>query len=286
MVSAGVFTNTALRGRPALVLFSGAVPEAAQVARELGVVPWVLEEEAAAAKRARRVLSGLGGKTVRGRPEDFAPSGFAALVVGVPEGEEARARAVAAEAVRGLVRKGVVFLAGKKEAVLEAARDLPVPFWAQADLPGGKAVLAGHWTGEVFPPTPPVPLRPGTLDALFEPEEGPPPALTPKGLEERLLRAARTSPAWAEAEGLSAGGEVSPPLLPLRPAHLVLLVVAGLLDLQEVEIEGRRHLVLGRLKKEKEEGEEEGGRKVARERFFGSLVLLDMERLEVTEVDA
>lgn len=107
----------------------------------------------------------------------------------------------------------------------------------------------------------------------------------PPGLRE----GARHSPLWERVEGECAREGVGfRPLLPLRQAHLALLVAGGILDLQEVELEGEPYVLLGRLRKEvvevTEETEEEV-RRIEREVFRAGIVALNLRTGEVWEME-
>jgi len=110
-----------------------------------------------------------------------------------------------------------------------------------------------------------------------EPVKGP--SLSP----EEALAAARGSPLWAEVEGER--GIVPRPLLPLKEAHLALLLAGGVLDLEEVVMDGVPHLILGVLEKEavRAEGEKEG-QEVELEVFRMAIKALNLLTGEILEV--
>jgi hypothetical protein len=110
-----------------------------------------------------------------------------------------------------------------------------------------------------------------------EPVKGP--SLSP----EEALAAARGSPLWAEVEGER--GIVPRPLLPLKEAHLALLLAGGVLDLEEVVMDGVPHLILGVLEKEavRVEGEKEG-QEVELEVFRMAIKALNLLTGEILEV--
>jgi hypothetical protein len=110
-----------------------------------------------------------------------------------------------------------------------------------------------------------------------EPVKGP--SLSP----EEALAAARGSPLWAEVEGER--GIVPRPLLPLKEAHLALLLAGGVLDLEEVVMDGVPHLILGVLEKEavRVEGEKEG-QEVELEVFRMAIKALNLLTGELLEV--
>jgi predicted RNA methylase len=98
---------------------------------------------------------------------------------------------------------------------------------------------------------------------------------------EALIELVEQSPLW---EGLQA--QVAPrlqPLLPLKAAHLALLVAGGMLDLETVEIEGTPHLLLGVLKKDvvQIEGDEE---RVERQVFRMGITALNLRDYRLLEV--
>jgi len=113
---------------------------------------------------------------------------------------------------------------------------------------------------------------------------------SPKLLEEAadprdLLARARTSPLWGVIERKSR--PTPRPLLPLKKAHLALLVAGGALDLERVEMGGQPYLLLGVLKKDKVEikDEEAKGTRVEQEVFQMRIRALNLETGEVLEVE-
>jgi len=112
---------------------------------------------------------------------------------------------------------------------------------------------------------------------------------SPRLLEEAadprdLLARARTSPLWAAIERKSR--PTPRPLLPLKKAHLALLVAGGALDLERVEMGGQPYLLLGVLKKDTVEiKDEEGGTRVEQEVFVMRIRALNLETGEVLEVE-
>jgi hypothetical protein len=113
---------------------------------------------------------------------------------------------------------------------------------------------------------------------------------SPRLLEEAadprdLLARARTSPLWAAIERKSR--PTPRPLLPLKKAHLALLVAGGALDLERVEMGGQPYLLLGVLKKDKVEikDEEAKGTRVEQEVFQMRIRALNLETGEVLEVE-
>ena len=98
---------------------------------------------------------------------------------------------------------------------------------------------------------------------------------------EKLMELVERSPLW---EGLQQ--QVAPrlqPLLPLKAAHLALLVAGGMLDLETVEIEGTPHLLLGVLKKDVVQIEDEEER-IEREVFRMGIKALNLRDYTLLEV--
>jgi len=98
---------------------------------------------------------------------------------------------------------------------------------------------------------------------------------------QQLIEMAEQSPLWGELQQ-----EVAPrlqPLLPLKAAHLALLVAGGMLDLETVEIEGTPHLLLGVLKKDVVQIEGEGER-IEREVFRMGIKALNLQDYRLLEV--
>jgi len=97
-----------------------------------------------------------------------------------------------------------------------------------------------------------------------------------------LLERARLSPLWTLVERESR--PVPRPLLPLKKAHLALLVAGGALDLERVEIGGEPHLIMGVLKKETAVIEDESGR-IEQEVFAMRIRALNLRTGELLEVE-
>ena len=76
------------------------------------------------------------------------------------------------------------------------------------------------------------------------------------------------------------------PLMPLRRGHLAMLVAAGFLDNLELEADGSRILVKGRTAKELVLVEETPEKEVYRERMRTTVVSLDLQTGEITDIDA
>ena len=142
--------------------------------------------------------------------------------------------------------------------------------------------------------------------AFGEPEEFPPrpypvydPPVVPAG---DILFATRTvDPLAAVAEarktGLWASQEVrdalwpaddrrTRPLMPLRRGHMAMLVAAGFLDNLVLEADGQRILVKGRTTKELVLAEETENTEVYRERLRTTVVALDLDGGEITDIAA
>ena len=125
------------------------------------------------------------------------------------------------------------------------------------------------------------------------------PATSPSG---DILFATRTvDPIAAAAEarrsGLWASTEITDslwpakdnrtrPLMPLRRGHMAMLVAAGFLDNLVLESEGQRILVKGRTSKEMVMVEDSPEKEVHRERLKTTVVALDLEDGEITDIAA
>ena len=101
---------------------------------------------------------------------------------------------------------------------------------------------------------------------------------------------ARKSGLWASQEVRDslwpAQDQRTRPLMPLRRGHLAMLVAAGFLDNLVLEAEGRRILVKGRTTKELVLAEETENTEVYRERLKTTVVALDLDDGEVTDIAA
>uniref|UniRef100_A0A7C5VF07 Class I SAM-dependent methyltransferase n=1 Tax=Thermus caliditerrae TaxID=1330700 RepID=A0A7C5VF07_9DEIN len=304
------------QGRPVLDPCAGEGEAIARVAQALGSVPYAVELDEERARACRKALAPLSGKVLQGDslemegggfgllwlnpPYDWAEGGgekakrleriflehwWEALVPGgllvllVPEGVAEdlwgflAPRASHAVAFRlpeeeyGRFRQ-VVLLAVRAlyswQSVEEAFRVSP---WERG-LERARRVLEEVW-----------PARGGEIRPSLRPR--------PKDLEASLGEA-RFSPLWEAVEAACVKeSAVFRPLLPLRQAHLALLVAGGLLDLQEIELEGEPHAVLGVLRKDVvtvEEEEERSVKRVEREVFRAGLVLLNLRTGAITEV--
>ena len=76
------------------------------------------------------------------------------------------------------------------------------------------------------------------------------------------------------------------PLMPLRRGHLAMLVAAGFLDNLALEADGRRVLVKGRTAKEKALVEETETTEVYREKLKTTVVALDLDSGDITDIAA
>ena len=101
---------------------------------------------------------------------------------------------------------------------------------------------------------------------------------------------ARTSGLWSNARVTDAiwpeGDTRARPLMPLRRGHLAMLVAAGFLDNLCLESEGRRILVKGRTAKEMVQVEDSPEKEVHRERLVTTVVALDLDDGEITDIAA
>ncbi len=139
--------------------------------------------------------------------------------------------------------------------------------------------------------------EPEPLHSYPYPEFSPPTA--PSG---DVLFATRTvDPVAAAAEarrtGLWASTEITDtlwpardnrtrPLMPLRRGHMAMLVAAGFLDNLTLESDGRRILVKGRTSKEMTLVEDSPQKEVHRERLKTTVVALDLDNGEITDIAA
>ena len=76
------------------------------------------------------------------------------------------------------------------------------------------------------------------------------------------------------------------PLMPLRRGHMAMLVAAGFLDNLCLEAEGRRILVKGRTSKEMVMVEDTPEKEVHREKLKTTVVALDLNGGEITDIAA
>ncbi len=80
--------------------------------------------------------------------------------------------------------------------------------------------------------------------------------------------------------------QLTRPLMPLRRGHLAMLVAAGFLDNLQLEADGRRILVKGRTSKEMVLVETTPEKEVHRERLRTTVVALDLDLGEITDIAA
>ena len=139
--------------------------------------------------------------------------------------------------------------------------------------------------------------EPEQLRSYPYPEFSPP--TTPSG---DILFATRTvdsvaAAAEARRSGLWASTEITDtlwpakdnrtrPLMPLRRGHMAMLVAAGFLDNLCLEADGRRILVKGRTSKEMVMVEDAPEKEVHRERLKTTVVALDLDDGEITDIAA
>ena len=101
---------------------------------------------------------------------------------------------------------------------------------------------------------------------------------------------ARRSGLWASAEITDslwpAKDNRTRPLMPLRRGHMAMLVAAGFLDNLVLESEDRRILVKGRTSKEMVMVEDSPEKEVHRERLKTTVVALDLDDGEITDIAA
>ena len=83
-----------------------------------------------------------------------------------------------------------------------------------------------------------------------------------------------------------AGDNRTRPLMPLRRGHMAMLVAAGFLDNLQLEADGRRILVKGRTSKEMTMVEDSPEREVHRERLNTTVVAIDLDDGEITDIAA
>jgi len=290
-----------LFGRAALDPCAGEGEALRRACERLGLRPHAIELDEERAKRAKKALAPLGGKVLQGDAFDHEARGFAFLWLNPPYdwSEEGRLEEEWVRAfLPALVPGGVLVLVVPER---EVAR-----LWPRL-VAAGKVRLAARLTRGDYPafkqavvvlekglPTrePPPEDLPYLEEAVLE---GPPFApkwalahLAPREKEEPLevfLERARTSPLWERVEG---GGSLGGfrPLVPMKPAHLALLVAGGLMDLEEVEIGGDPHLIVGVLRKDEVEVEdEEEGKRVVSEVFRMGIRALNLRTGELLEVE-
>lgn len=100
---------------------------------------------------------------------------------------------------------------------------------------------------------------------------------------EKVLKALERSPLFEEARARD-----FQPLLPLKNAHLALMLAGGLMDNGVVWLEGRPYLVRGQVRKVEHTAQERDGnrvRNITRERFQVQVVALGLLDGEILEVE-
>ncbi|MEM1684699.1 MAG: DUF6094 domain-containing protein [Nanopusillaceae archaeon] len=277
----------------------------ARVAQAARMKPYAVElDEARAAACASR-LAPLEGRTVAGDAFRYLGEGFSLLWLNPPydwDGEGRRLELLFLEHwLPALEAGGLLFLL-IPQSVLEEAWSL-----LRASLEWARVYRLPAGEGEAFNQVLLVGAKSRYPYTTLEPK---PRIRPPEGLSEELphllasapspkgrprLRAleaqdpaalqalSRLSPLWKEVE-TSASAMGFRPLLPLKPAHLALLVAGGYMDLLEVEIEGDPHLVVGRVRKEKVVAETDEEIR-EQERFTVGLSALNLRTGELLEVE-
>lgn len=302
-----------LKGGAALDPCAGEGEALFRVAEALGMTPYAVELDEERAKACKARLAPLGGKVVQGDGLRVEASGFSLLWLNPPydwagDGKEGRLELAFLRHYWPSLNPGGLLVLLVPEGVVEEAwrflqsrvREVRAVRFPPEEHAAFRqvAVLAV----KVSPYEPPTERkRLPVLEAEHLRNSAAAMAQLARVLPEEIhfhLRAARleevgeaarSSPLWEMVEALSVrAGMGFRPLLPLRQAHLALLIAGGMMDLREVEIEGRRYAVLGRLRKETvvhEEEDEEGEKRVEREVFRIGLSLLCMETGELLEVN-
>ena len=101
---------------------------------------------------------------------------------------------------------------------------------------------------------------------------------------------ARRAGLWTSTEVTDtlwpSGDSRTRPLMPLRRGHMAMLVAAGFLDNLVLEGDGRRILVKGRTSKEMTLVEDSPEKEVHRERLKTTVVALDLDDGEITDIAA
>lgn len=294
----------AFEGKHLLDPCAGEGEAAALLAEGLGMVPWGVElDERRAGLAAQRFLP-LGGRVLQGDALACEAGGFALVWLNPPydwdeEGERLEKAFVEAFAPAAVERGLLLLVVPEREVEglwsgLRFVGSDAVAFRFPEGVRRYGEVVVGILRGGGIGPKelPLLPFHEG-LRALEDLAwkaypEGADPLLRLRKGEEGLKEACRTSPLWNRVEG-GMGAEVGTftPLLPLRKAHLALLLAGGVMDLQTLEIEGDPHAVLGRLRKEVvvlEEEDEGGHKRIEREVFRAGLVVLNMRTGEVREL--
>ncbi len=169
----------------------------------------------------------------------------------------------------------VLFGYRKKDPVPDAQAESMVMEWAYEEPEPLHSRRDSYSYGEYTPATTP------SGDILFTSRTVDPVAAATE---------ARRSGLWANTEITDtlwpATDNRTRPLMPLRRGHLAMLVAAGFLDNLVLEGDGRRILVKGRTSKEMELVEDSPEKEVHRERLKTTVVALDLEVGEITDIAA
>ena len=165
----------------------------------------------------------------------------------------------------------VLFGYRKEDPVPDAAAESMVLEWAH----GEPEPLRSHRYTEYTPATTP------SGDVLFTTRTVDPVAAAAE---------ARRSGLWANTEITDtlwpARDNRTRPLMPLRKGHMAMLVAAGFLDNLVLESGETRILVKGRTSKEMELVEDSPEREVHRERLKTTVVALDLDGGQITDIEA
>ena len=159
----------------------------------------------------------------------------------------------------------------KPDPVPDAYAEDRVRRWAEGEPPP----LRSHTYAEFSTPTTPggdILFATRTVDPVAAAEE------------------ARRSGLWTSTEITDtlwpARDNRTRPLMPLRRGHMAMLVAAGFLDNLCLEADGRRILVKGRTSKEMALVEDTPEKEVHRERLKTTVVALDLDDGEITDIAA
>ena len=159
----------------------------------------------------------------------------------------------------------------KPDPVPDAYAEDRVRRWAEGEPPP----LRSHTYAEFSAPT-----TPGG-DILFATRTVDPVAAAAEARRSGLWRSTEiTDSLWP------AGDNRTRPLMPLRRGHMAMLVAAGFLDNLCLEADDRRILVKGRTSKEMELVEDSPEKEVHRERLRTTVVALDLDDGEITDIAA
>ena len=165
----------------------------------------------------------------------------------------------------------VLFGYRKTDPVPEAHAEKRVLEWAY----GEPEILRSYPYPEFSPPTTP------SGDILFATRTVDPVAAADE---------ARRTGLWASTEITDtlwpARDNRTRPLMPLRRGHMAMLVAAGFLDNLTLEADGRRILVKGRTSKTMKLVEDSPQKEVHRERLKTTVVALDLDDGEITDITA